>query len=108
MLRSCDCFGVQEVHVVQRRHHLAPFHGVRDFDGQTVITTFEMTPGTCDDLLEELWEAFTERHPNHEQRFLKRYPRMKEFGAVLLHRYETVGPRKWVSTSKKRKGARKR
>ncbi len=28
-----------------------------EFDGQTVITTFEMTPGTCYDLLEELKDA---------------------------------------------------
>ena len=32
----------------------------RDFDGQTVITTFEMTPGTCQDLLEELTRAYDE------------------------------------------------
>ena len=30
----------------------------RDFEGQTVITTFEMTPGTCQDLLDELTEAY--------------------------------------------------
>ncbi|GEM_PF-129456 len=30
------------------------------FDGQTVITTFEMTPGTCQDLLEELTRAYDE------------------------------------------------
>lgn len=29
-----------------------------DFQGQTVITTFEMTPGTCQDLLDELREAY--------------------------------------------------
>ena len=29
-----------------------------DFSGQTVITTFEMTPGTCQDLLDELTEAY--------------------------------------------------
>jgi quinol monooxygenase YgiN len=28
------------------------------FTGQTVITTFEMTPGTCADLLEELQIAY--------------------------------------------------
>jgi heme-degrading monooxygenase HmoA len=33
---------------------------------QTVITTFEMTPGTCDDLLDELqdaYESFISRQP---------------------------------------------
>ncbi len=30
------------------------------FTGQTVLTTFEMTPGTCQDLLEELEEAYRE------------------------------------------------
>jgi quinol monooxygenase YgiN len=30
----------------------------RDFTGQTVITTFEMTPGTAQDLLDELKEAY--------------------------------------------------
>lgn len=30
----------------------------RDFEGQTVITTFEMTPGTCQDLLDELTQAY--------------------------------------------------
>jgi quinol monooxygenase YgiN len=30
-----------------------------DFDGQTVLTTFDMTPGTCADLLDELKEAFS-------------------------------------------------
>ncbi|WP_101067349.1 antibiotic biosynthesis monooxygenase family protein [Roseovarius salinarum] len=29
-------------------------------DRQTVITTFEMTPGTCQDLLEELTKAYEE------------------------------------------------
>ena len=28
------------------------------FDGQTVITTFEVTPGTCQDLIDELTEAY--------------------------------------------------
>jgi hypothetical protein len=59
-------------------------------------------------LLEELWEAFQLRHPKHEQRFQKRYPKMKVFGEALMHRYETVRPRKWVSTSKKRKRDKKR
>ncbi|WP_444667990.1 antibiotic biosynthesis monooxygenase family protein [Cereibacter changlensis] len=31
-----------------------------DFQGQTVITTFEMTPGTCADLLDELRAAYAE------------------------------------------------
>ena len=30
----------------------------RDFDGQTVISTFEMTPGTCADVLEALIDAY--------------------------------------------------
>ena len=30
----------------------------RDFQGQTVLTTFEMTPGTCADLLDELRDAY--------------------------------------------------
>ncbi len=30
----------------------------RDADWQTVITTFEMTPGTCQDLLDELNDAY--------------------------------------------------
>lgn len=30
----------------------------RDADLQTVITTFEVTPGTCQDLLEELQDAY--------------------------------------------------
>lgn len=29
-----------------------------DFDGQTVISTFEMTPGTCSDVLEALQDAY--------------------------------------------------
>jgi quinol monooxygenase YgiN len=31
-----------------------------DFPGQTVISTFEMTPGTCADLLEALTAAYAE------------------------------------------------
>ncbi|MGL4311140.1 MAG: antibiotic biosynthesis monooxygenase family protein [Paracoccaceae bacterium] len=31
-----------------------------DFHGQTVITTFEMTPGTCDDVLDALRAAYEE------------------------------------------------
>lgn len=37
-----------------------------DFQGQTVLTTFEMTPGTCADLLDELrdaYEAFISKQP---------------------------------------------
>ncbi|MDH5528433.1 MAG: antibiotic biosynthesis monooxygenase [Paracoccaceae bacterium] len=30
----------------------------RDFNGQTVITTFEMTPGTAQDLMDELTDAY--------------------------------------------------
>jgi quinol monooxygenase YgiN len=32
----------------------------KDFQGQTVITTFEMTPGTADDLMEALQAAYAE------------------------------------------------
>ena len=32
----------------------------RDFTGQTVITTFEMTPGTAQDLMDELRAAYAE------------------------------------------------
>lgn len=28
------------------------------FEGQTVVTTFEMTPGTCQDLMDELRTAY--------------------------------------------------
>ena len=31
---------------------------VNDFGGQTVITTFEMTPGTAHDLMDELQDAY--------------------------------------------------
>lgn len=31
-----------------------------DFKGQTIITTFEMTPGTCADLMDELKAAYAE------------------------------------------------
>jgi quinol monooxygenase YgiN len=31
-----------------------------DFDGQTVITTFEMTPGTAQDVLEALQSAYAQ------------------------------------------------
>lgn len=37
-----------------------------DFDGQTVITTFEVTPGTAHDLLDALtdaWEQVISRQP---------------------------------------------
>lgn len=36
---------------------------------QTVITTFEMTPGTCQDLLDELTEAY-EQFIRHQKGFL--------------------------------------
>ncbi|GAB4273630.1 MAG: antibiotic biosynthesis monooxygenase [Pararhodobacter sp.] len=32
----------------------------QDFEGQTVISTFEMTPGTCDDVLDALKAAYAE------------------------------------------------
>lgn len=32
----------------------------QDFQGQTVLTTFEMTPGTCADLLDELKAAYAD------------------------------------------------
>jgi quinol monooxygenase YgiN len=38
----------------------------QDFHGQTVLTTFEMTPGSCADLLDELrdaYENFISRQP---------------------------------------------
>ncbi|MDK3019628.1 antibiotic biosynthesis monooxygenase family protein [Pseudodonghicola flavimaris] len=38
----------------------------RDSGGQTVLTTFETTPGTCQDLLEaltEAYEAFISKQP---------------------------------------------
>jgi len=36
---------------------------------QTVITTFEMTPGTCQDLLDELTEAY-EKFISHQPGFI--------------------------------------
>ena len=36
---------------------------------QTVITTFEMTPGTCDDLLDELKDAY-ENFISHQPGFI--------------------------------------
>ncbi len=41
----------------------------RAFDGQTVITTFEMTPGTCADVLDALTEAY-EQVIRHQPGFL--------------------------------------
>jgi len=35
-------------------------HIHRDFSGQTVITTFEMTPGTAQDLMDELRTAYAQ------------------------------------------------
>lgn len=46
----------------------------REPDRQTVITTFEVTPGTCQDLLEELTRAY--------ERFISRQP---GFIAAGLH-----------------------
>lgn len=40
-----------------------------DFSGQTVITTFEMTPGTAQDLMDELREAY-DRFIRHQPGFL--------------------------------------
>ncbi|MEM9630092.1 MAG: antibiotic biosynthesis monooxygenase [Pseudomonadota bacterium] len=40
-----------------------------DRDCQTVITTFEMTPGTCYDLLEELKDAY-ENFIRHQSGFI--------------------------------------
>ena len=40
-----------------------------DFDGQTVISTFEMTPGTCSDVLDALTEAY-EQVIRHQPGFL--------------------------------------
>lgn len=36
---------------------------------QTVVTTFEMTPGTCDDLLDELKDAY-ETFISHQHGFI--------------------------------------
>lgn len=41
----------------------------RDTAVQTVITTFEMTPGTCQDLLDELRDAY-ENFIQHQPGFL--------------------------------------
>ena len=46
----------------------------RDFSGQTVITTFEMTPGTAHDLMEALRDAY--------ENFIRRQP---GFIAAGLH-----------------------
>ncbi|MFO1174577.1 MAG: antibiotic biosynthesis monooxygenase family protein [Paracoccaceae bacterium] len=40
-----------------------------NFSGQTVITTFEMTPGTAQDLMDELREAY-DRFIRHQPGFL--------------------------------------
>lgn len=40
-----------------------------DFHGQTVITTFEMTPGTAQDLMEALQEAY-EQFIRHQPGFV--------------------------------------
>lgn len=41
----------------------------KEFQGQTVITTFEMTPGTAADLMEALQEAF-ENFIRHQPGFI--------------------------------------
>ncbi|MBS0564680.1 MAG: antibiotic biosynthesis monooxygenase [Proteobacteria bacterium] len=41
----------------------------QDFTGQTVLTTFEMTPGTAHDLMDELKEAY-DRFIRHQPGFL--------------------------------------
>ena len=46
----------------------------RDFTGQTIITTFEMTPGTAHELMEELEEAY--------ELFIRRQP---GFISAALH-----------------------
>lgn len=40
-----------------------------DFNGQTVISTFEMTPGTCSDVLEALTDAY-DKVIRHQPGFL--------------------------------------
>lgn len=40
-----------------------------DFDGQTVLTTFEMTPGTCADLMDALQDAY-ENFIRHQPGFI--------------------------------------
>jgi len=46
----------------------------RDFQGQTVLTTFEMTPGTAADLMEALTDAY--------QKFIRHQP---GYIAAALH-----------------------
>ncbi|MGB3313117.1 MAG: antibiotic biosynthesis monooxygenase family protein [Albidovulum sp.] len=41
----------------------------KDFSGQTVITTFEMTPGTAQDLMDELNEAY-DKFIRHQPGFI--------------------------------------
>lgn len=41
----------------------------KDFKGQTVLTTFEMTPGTADDLMEALADAY-HKFIRHQPGFL--------------------------------------
>lgn len=40
-----------------------------DFDGQTVLTTFEMTPGTAQDLMDALTDAY-EKFIRHQPGFI--------------------------------------
>ncbi|HEU0220603.1 MAG TPA: antibiotic biosynthesis monooxygenase family protein [Paracoccaceae bacterium] len=42
----------------------------RDASPQTVITTFEMTPGTCHDLLDELKDAYA-NFIRHQKGFIR-------------------------------------
>lgn len=41
----------------------------KEFSGQTVITTFEMTPGTAQDLMDELREAY-DKFISHQPGFI--------------------------------------
>ena len=41
----------------------------KDFDGQTVVSTFEMTPGTCTDVLDALTDAY-DKVIRHQPGFL--------------------------------------
>ncbi|WP_372841869.1 antibiotic biosynthesis monooxygenase [Phaeovulum sp.] len=41
----------------------------QDFKGQTVLTTFEMTPGTADDLMDALSEAY-DKFIRHQPGFI--------------------------------------
>ncbi|WP_114964975.1 antibiotic biosynthesis monooxygenase family protein [Alkalilacustris brevis] len=75
-------------------------------EGQTVLTTFEVTPGTCEDLLEELRAAYHEvishqpgfiaaaLHVNDAQTRIANYSQWRhrdDFKAMLRH--EDMRPR---------------